>query len=126
MAGRPKGKKDLAPRMTGARRAALVHVAKVNGLTPLKVMLEDMERKYRAGDLEAAATRAETCAPYIHARLASTTVTHRDAIDELSLDELRSLLAAAERAAGSVGREIEGEALSEVEGEQDIGLPALH
>lgn len=105
---RPKGVKEKNPRSTPARKQALVELAKLNGKTPLQVMLEDMQKKYEAGDLTAAADRAESCAPYVHARLASTVVTHRDALDDLNVDELKRLLAHAERAAWLDGGAIEG------------------
>jgi len=110
---RPRGAKDKVKRTTAASKQAIEAIAVVRGLTPLRVMLEDMETKYHAGDLSGAATRAETCAPYVHARLASATITHRDALDDLSVDDLRNLLASAERAAWVIGGEDTGEISSE-------------
>lgn len=121
LGGRPKGAKDKFPRQTAARKQAESALSGLSarGRTPLSIMLEDMEAKYESGDLSAAATRAETCAPYVHARLASTVVTHRDALDDLSVDDLRRLLAHAEHTARSIGHEIEGEAEPEIAGEPD-------
>lgn len=114
--GRPKGSKDVVPRQTAARKQSgegLAQSISATGKTPLAIMLEDMARKYEAGDFEGAANRAESCAPYVHARLASTTVTHRDALDDLSVDELKQLLAHAERAAWLDGDTIEGKVIAE-------------
>lgn len=112
---RPFGSKDSSPRMSPGRKlamSAIISMRKTDNKTPLAIMLEHMHQLYAAGDLAGAANRAETCAPYVHPRLAAATISHRDALDDLSVGELRLLLAAAERAAGITGREIEGEAVS--------------
>ncbi len=99
---------------------------------PLDIMLEAMWSHYQdaeiskaegnaeraAAKLAAAAEQAERCAPYVHPRLAAATVTHRDALDDLSVDQLRALLAVTERAAGAIGGTIEGEAEPAVGGDE--------
>lgn len=106
---RPRGSKDKVKRFSAAAKQAVEAIARAKGLTPLQVMMEDMQEKYDRGDLDAAATRAESCAPYVHSRLASTTITHRDALDDLNVNELRNLLAAAERATWLAGGASESE-----------------
>ena len=95
--GRPRGSKDTKPRSTAARKLAAL--AASQGMSPLDVMLADMRAKLDAGDLSGAADRAESCAPYVHPRLASATLTHKDAFSELTREELEELLAFAKQAA---------------------------
>ncbi|MBV8590273.1 MAG: hypothetical protein JO212_09480 [Acetobacteraceae bacterium] len=95
--GRPRGVKETKPRNTAARKLAAI--ASAQGVTPLDVMLMDMRAKLEAGDLSGAADRAESCAPYVHPRLASATLTHKDAFSELTREELEELLAFAKQAA---------------------------
>jgi hypothetical protein len=93
--GRPRGVKETKPRNTAARKLAALAAAR--GIAPLDVMLMDMRAKLEAGDLSGAADRAESCAPYVHPRLASTTLTHKDPIEELTMEQLDALLALAEQ-----------------------------
>ena len=95
--GRPRGAKDKQPRSTPARKLAAIAAAQ--GMTPLDVMLADMRAKLEAGDLSGAADRAESCAPYVHPRLASATLTHKDPFSELTREQLEELLAFAKQAA---------------------------
>ena len=95
--GRPLGAKDAKPRSTAARKLAALAAA--HGMAPLDVMLADMRAKLEAGDLSGAADRAEACAPYVHPRLASATLTHKDAFSELTREQLEELLAFAKQMA---------------------------
>jgi len=113
-AGRKKGVKNKITVDRLTQTAEFVEKAKRSGQMPLDIVLSVMrggpdaeqvtERQYHA---------AVDALPYVHARLASTTVTHRDALDELSVDDLRSLLATAERLSWLTGGEDTGEISSE-------------
>ena len=89
--GRPRGVKETKPRNTAARKLAALAAAQ--GMTPLDVMLADMRAKLEAGELSGAADRAEACGPYVHPRLASATLTHKDAFSDLTVEQLEELLA---------------------------------
>lgn len=86
--GRQKG----TPNKSTAEVRALIALAATSGATPLEVMLADMRAKLDAGDLSAAADRAENCAPYIHSRLSAATVVHKDAFSDLTVDQLIALI----------------------------------
>ena len=95
--GRPRGSKDKTPRATAARKAAFASLAfaeRKGVMSPLDVMLEDMQAKYRKGDIAAAADRATDCAPYVHARLASATITHLSVWEQMTLAQLEQLATA--------------------------------
>jgi hypothetical protein len=89
--GRPRGVTETKPRNTAARKLAALAAAQ--GIAPLDVMLMDMRAKLEAGDLSGAADRAEACAPYVHPRLASATLAHKDPFSELTVEQLEELLA---------------------------------
>ena len=72
MPGRPKGIQETAPRNTAARKQAAL--AASEGITPLDVMLLTMRPHVEAGGWDAAAAIAKDAAPYVHPRLASTTL----------------------------------------------------
>ena len=98
--GRPRGCKDTKPRNTAARKLAALAAAQ--GIAPLDVMLMDMRAKLEAGDLSGAADRAEACAPYMHPRLASATLSHKDAFSDLTTEQLEELVALARQMAQPV------------------------
>lgn len=115
--GPPLGGK---PSQNAERRRVEIAGAILNGSRPmpLDIMLERMWELYAEKRLDAAAEQAEKCAPYLHPRLAAATVTHRDALDDLSVDQLRALLAITERAAGAIGGTIEGETEPALSGDE--------
>jgi hypothetical protein len=81
------------PGSCNLRTRAIADKAAAEGLTPLEMMLLDMKQKFRAGDLAAAADRARDCAPYMHAKLATTTISatvKREVVD-LSDAELTAI-----------------------------------
>lgn len=100
-AGRKKGTLNKATVERELRAQFGVKNAVSKGILPLDVILSVMrgEATYTPQQYEA----ARDAAPYLHARLSSAVVTHRDAIDELGVDELRHLLALAERATSIIG-----------------------
>jgi hypothetical protein len=55
-----------------------------------------MRHAWEQQDYKTAAEMAEVALPYTTPRLASTTVMQKNALDELSLDDLQRLLALAE------------------------------
>jgi hypothetical protein len=59
---------------------------------PLEVMLDIMARAVEAGDDKAAMEAAKNAAPYVHPRLSSAEVVHRNKFDTLTDDELRALI----------------------------------
>ena len=59
-------------------------------------------------DYKTAAEMAEIALPYTTPRLAATTITQRNALDELSLDDLQKLLALAEAAAAQERVAVDG------------------
>jgi hypothetical protein len=61
-----------------------------------------MRHAWEQRDYKTAAEMAEIALPYTRPRLAATTITQRDPLDDLSLNELRQLLAAC-RAAEAAG-----------------------
>ena len=60
------------------RDAALREKLAAAGLLPLDVLLSVMRRAYDADDLETALDAATKAAPYVHPRLAATTVSGVD------------------------------------------------
>lgn len=71
-AGRPKGSKsDLTK-----QREAIAAKALDEGITPLEVMLDTMRELYEAGEKVAACQVAKDAAPYIHPKLANTSLNH--------------------------------------------------
>lgn len=87
-----------------------------SGIQPIEVVLTVMRAAWAEHDYKTAATMAEVALPYTTPRLASTTVTHRDALDDLTADELRSLLAVAEDRASFAGSQAPLEAGAAFEG----------
>jgi len=76
-------------RMDKARKGQVQAVE--TGKSPLEVILDVMrngKQGYTLDQIEC----AKAALPYLHARLANTTVTHKDAFSDLDGDELRSLL----------------------------------
>ncbi|MFZ2163411.1 MAG: hypothetical protein WAW02_14460 [Sideroxyarcus sp.] len=69
--GRPKGVTS-----TNSQRRARVadRVLAQAEITPLDVMVKTMAKRWKAGDEAGACAIAKDCAPYLHARLASTTL----------------------------------------------------
>lgn len=66
-AGKPKG-------ATAKRTQEAVNKALAIGITPLEVMLEAMKEAYDKKDLKEASNFAKDAAPYVHAKLQSTTI----------------------------------------------------
>jgi hypothetical protein len=91
-AGRPKGSRLQ-------RTAKLAIEIATAGIQPIGVVLSIMRNAREQQDYKTAAEMAEIALPYTTPRLASTKVMQKNAIDELSLDELCQLLAVAEAAA---------------------------
>src|ERR1700677_4089114 len=105
-AGRKKGGKNRLTEDRIIRAQEGLAEACATGKMPLEVVLAVM----RGGDAAKEITdrqyhAAVDALPYVHARLASTVVTHRDALDDLNADQLRTLLAAAECATWAAGGE---------------------
>jgi hypothetical protein len=76
-------------RMDKARKGQVQAVE--TGKSPLEVILDVMRngrQAYTHDQLEC----AKAALPYLHARLANTTVTHKDDFSDLDGDELRTLL----------------------------------
>lgn len=109
-AGRKKGGKNRLTEERALRAAEGLENARLSGKMPLDIVLSVMRGSKEAEGITDQQYKAAVDAlPYVHARLASTTVTHRDALDDLSVSDLRSLLASAERAAWALGGEDTGE-----------------
>jgi hypothetical protein len=96
--GRPKGSKTKIYRP---------HVEKVLAAidqTPLAVLIDVMKRHYRAKRFDEAARVASLAAPYVHARLASSTVEVKPSLAQqvvaLSDEELAAHVQELERLAG--------------------------
>lgn len=116
-AGRKLGSKDKAPRQTAARKQALA--AAVGGSTPLEVMLRAMHKYETLSedetlsdiDRDEALNRAHVCAkdaaPYLHAKLANTTINAsiRRTVQDCTDEELFALAGEDE---GEEGAESEG------------------
>ena len=92
-AGRPKGSRLQ-------RTAKLAIEVATAGIQPIEVVLSVMRHAWEQQDYKTAAEMAEIALPYTTPRLAATTITQRNALDELSLDDLQKLLALAEAAGG--------------------------
>ena len=105
--GRQKGTPNKATVEKELRAQHGVANAVASGVMPLDVIVSVMrgENKYTQRQYQAAIDAA----PYMHSRLSSTTVTHRDALDELALDELRAFLAMAAHTATISGEAVAGE-----------------
>lgn len=82
-------KKGVPNKMTLARQELARHLA-ANGLTPLDVMLSAMREAWDEGDKATAAKYAVDAAPYVHPRLAATSVTVDDKrnLDDFDTHEL--------------------------------------
>ncbi len=93
--GRRKGTPNRATPAMAVARTAAVHQALTGGETPLDVMTRVMRGEAGITDRQFAAACA--AAPCVHARLSAAVVEHRDALTDLSLDQLLALTAAAER-----------------------------
>src|SRR4051794_32588352 len=71
------GRRDGAGRKPGSaniRTRQIADKAAAEGITPLEVMLKAMQMHTEAGRWDEAAAIAKDAAPYIHPRLASTTL----------------------------------------------------
>jgi hypothetical protein len=66
-AGRPKGSKNKKTR-------ELLEMARVSGITPLDVMLYNMRQHFKAKRFDEASNIAVMAAPYVHPKLAATSV----------------------------------------------------
>jgi hypothetical protein len=82
------------PELKAARDSALKE-ALTGGETPLEVIIAVMRGTTEITDRQFNAACA--AAPYVHSRLTSATIEHRDAISELTIEQLRSFVDAAER-----------------------------
>ncbi len=71
MGGRPKG---VASANSQRRARVADRVLAQAEITPLEVMVKTMAKRWEAGDEVGACAIAKDCAPYLHARLASTTL----------------------------------------------------
>lgn len=128
-AGRPKGSRQRK------QSELAISVAK-NGIQPIEVVLNTMRKAWSEGDSKTATDMAAIALPYTTPRLASTVVTNRDGLDDLSIDDLRRLLDAAERNAsiasgegdqpGSICSEDQGEAGATASRNEDQQLRAIH
>ncbi len=63
------------------------------GIQPIEVVLRVMRNAWEQRDYKTAAVMAEVALAHTDPRLAATTITQKSGLDELSLDELRELLA---------------------------------
>lgn len=90
--------------LEAAEKSALAGLPedRIDALSPLDIMLMAMRAAAKAGNLMTAAAVAKEAAPYVLPKLASTTVTHRDAISDLSYDELVSFMRILDRASESI------------------------
>jgi hypothetical protein len=79
-------------------------------MQPIEVVITVMRKAWDEKDYTTATEMAAIALPYTTPRLAATTITHRDALDDLNVDELRALLAFAERPTWPAGAEGESEA----------------
>ena len=70
-AGRPKGLPNKKRRITEEIANKFLASGK---MTPLEVMLEVMEHGLKTQDISLAMSAANSAAPYVHARLAATTI----------------------------------------------------
>lgn len=109
------------------RRHSSMRAIKVatSGVAPIEVIVSRMRHAWEVEDYETASKMAEIALPYTTPRLAAATITHRDALDDLTIDQLRTLLAAAERAARTLGGEVAGEAGTEIAGNAHRVIPTL-
>ena len=71
MGGRPKG---VASANSQRRARVADRVLAQAEITPLEVMVNTMTERWKADDKAGACAIAKDCAPYLHARLASTTL----------------------------------------------------
>lgn len=90
-AGRKKGAKTKATIEREIRAVHGVTAAVQEGALPLDIILRVMRGDTEITKLQFDAAIA--AAPYVHARLSSATVTHRDPLDSLTDDELRAFIA---------------------------------
>jgi hypothetical protein len=106
--GRPKG--TGKPRITGRPSGrpkgsisrstkAILEAAAAKSITPLEVILQNMRRHLKARRWAEAERSAALAAPYMHPKLAATTVTVRPSISEMTDEELNAAAAEAESAA---------------------------
>jgi hypothetical protein len=88
--GRAKGTPNKrTPALKKARDAALKE-ALTGGESPLDIIIHVMRETGEITDRQFAAACA--AAPYVHARLSSATVVHKDAFSDLTVVELRALI----------------------------------
>lgn len=101
-AGKPGNKGGLGGRRAGAGRKPGSQTSKVakiamavtaEGIQPIEVIIKIMRKAWDEGDFPLAARMADSALPYTTPRLAATTVTHKDALGNLSDGDLAALLA---------------------------------
>ncbi len=107
-AGRKHGTKNVRSRKHAAAAlgrpidAAIAIAASNAGIQPIEVIISVMRHAWEKADYKTAAAMADIALPYCSPRLAAATITHRDPLDELTVDELRRMIVAFEQAAGIV------------------------
>jgi hypothetical protein len=92
--GRPKG---VASANSQRRARVADRVLAQAEITPLDVMVQTMNERWKDGDKAGACAIAKDCAPYLHARLASTTLkgdSENPLLLSLSLPSVEKLKAA--------------------------------
>src|SRR4051794_18939696 len=119
--GRPPGSLNKATIERQAFASEGLKAALEAGVSPLDVILRVMRGDPDITDRQFQA--AQAAAPYVHARLSSATITHKDPLDGLTTDELRSLIAELAHARANAGT---GEACAEQAGSEEAGEPAIH
>jgi hypothetical protein len=71
----------------------LAYTAAETPTHPLEFMLRTMRQAAAEGDTKAAMDAAKAAAPYVHPRLSSAEVVHKNKLETLSDAELRALIA---------------------------------
>jgi hypothetical protein len=102
-AGRPKGSGGRIKGSISKSTRAIIEAAQAGSVMPLEVMLYNMRRHWDAKAYDLAASCAEKAAPYLHPRLAASTVTMRPSPSDMTDAELAQWIADAKAAAGIAG-----------------------
>ena len=107
-AGRPKGAISKSTR-------ALIEAAEKKGITPLEVMLLVMRKRLKARDFVGAAQAASMAAPYLHPKLAATSLSGPgggpipfadvDKLSKLSDEDLQRAISIIEKLSAAGGAE---------------------
>ena len=99
------GKRPGAGRKPGSkvqRTADKAIEAAAAGIQPIEVVINVMRKAWNEGDHKTATDMAAVALPYTTPRLASSVVTHKDAVSEMSYEELVAFMARLDAATEAV------------------------